>query len=82
MPAGETIYGLPTHRTTPGLGFPATIARLSIEGQQLESSVNEDTVGASFRVKLNLGTQHLPAKFFDDAGRSLDAFYVYVTKTP
>jgi len=42
--------------------------------------VHEDTLGAAFRVKLSPGAQHLSAKFFDDQGRSLDAFYVYVTK--
>lgn len=80
IPAGEPIYGSPTHRTTPGLGFPATVARLTIDGQQFETEVTADTLGAAFRVKLNAGTQHLSAKFFDDEGRSLDAFYVYVAK--
>ena len=80
MAEGEKIYGRPSHRTTPGLGFPAVEARLSIDRKQFETAVHEDTLGAAFRVKLSPGAQHLSAKFFDDQGRSLDAFYVYVTK--
>ena len=80
VPAGEKVYGRPTFRTTPGTGFPAAWARLSIGEQHVTKAVKENDAGVTFRVKLPQGSQRLSARFIDAKGRSLDAFYVYVTK--
>jgi len=80
IPPGEKVYGRPAHRSTPGEGFPATKAVLTIGRQQLTKTVGKDDTGVTFRVQLPKGSQRLSAKFVDAKGRSLDAFYVYVTK--
>ncbi|MEX0322264.1 MAG: arylsulfatase [Puniceicoccaceae bacterium] len=81
LPEGDTVYGLPSHRTTPGKGFPATEGRLFIGEQILVAEVEPNAEGIKFKVNLKAGNQHLSARFIDPEGRSLDAFYVYVTKS-
>ena len=78
--AGKTVYGKPAQRTVPGKGFPAIRARLIIGGKQLAKAVDRDATSVTFQVMLSQGSQRLSAKFVDANGRSLDAFYVYVTK--
>ena len=81
LPEGDLIYGLPSHRTTPGKGFPATEGRLFIGEQTLLGEVETNAESLIFKLDLKAGKQRLSAKFFDSQGRSLDAFYVYVTKS-
>jgi len=80
VPPGKNVYGSPAKRTTPGVGFPAVRAHLTIGGQRMTDTVSKDDAGVTFRVKLSKGSQRLSAKFVDADGRSLDTFFVYVTR--
>jgi hypothetical protein len=63
------------------MGFPVVKAQLTIGEKHFTESVDENTKGVTFRVKLSKGSQRLSAKLVDAEGRSLDALYVYVTKS-
>ena len=80
LPPGGAVYGGKSHRSTPGSGFPAVKASLSIGDQQLTASVDEETKAAVFQTKLSAGPHRIAAKFHDAEDRSLDVFYVYVSK--
>ena len=80
VPPGEKVYGRPAQRTTPGVGFPAVRAQLSIGEQHVAKAVDKTTRGATFRVRLPKGSYRLSGGFADVRGRKLDAFYVYVKK--
>ena len=80
IPAGEPVYGQSAQRTKPGRGFPAVKATLSVGDQQLTTQVGVRTKAAVFKTTLKAGSQHLSAKFHAADRRSLDAFYVYVSK--
>jgi arylsulfatase B len=77
---GGMVYGEKAHRSVPGMGFAAVKACLTIDGRQLTASVDKQTKAAAFQVKLTAGSHRISAKFFDAQGRSLDVFYVYVSK--
>jgi hypothetical protein len=61
------------------MGFAAVEARLTIDGQELITSVDAQTKAAVFQARLTAGPHRISAKFFDARGRSLDAFYVYAS---
>ena len=81
LPAGDRVYGRRAHRTTPGIGFPAVEARLTIGEQAVVQDVNTSAAGVTFRVKLSKGSRRLSTRFVDAQARSLDVFYVYITRT-
>ncbi len=81
IPPGAKVYGRPTFRTTPGMGFPAVEASLSIGDRSFTEPVDDRAKGITFRVKLPKGSHRLSARFIDAERRSLDAFYAYVTKS-
>ena len=81
LPAGDPVYSRPGHRTTPGIGFPAVAAELTIGEQHITQAVNRDAADVKFRVNLSKSSERLSARFFDSQGRSLDVFYVYITRT-
>jgi len=81
VPPGAKVYGRPAHRSTPGVGFPAVKAYLTIGGQRLTQTVSKDDAGVTFRVKLSKGSHRLSATFVDAEGSSLDVFFVYVTES-
>lgn len=81
LPPGAPVYGGKVQRSTPGSGFPAVKANLSIGDQQLTASVDQKTKAAVFHAKLPAGQHRISAKFYDAEDRSLDVFYVYVTKS-
>ena len=80
LPPGAPVYGKSAQRTTPGMGFPAVKAVLTIGDQRMTIGVDESTKAAVFQTNLGVGSHRLSATFKDADGRSLDAFYVYVTK--
>jgi arylsulfatase A-like enzyme len=80
LPAGDLVYGRPGQRSIPGRGFKAVQAQLTIGDQQYKVAVDQADVSAMFNVLLRKGTQKLSAKFTDEEGRSLDAFFVYVER--
>jgi arylsulfatase B len=80
LPPGDLVYNEKSHRSTPGTGFPAVRAVLTIDDRQLTATVNEQTKAAVLRAELVAGSHRISAKFFDAEGRSLDVFYVYVSK--
>jgi len=81
LPPGARVYGENVQRTTPGVGFPAVKAILSIDDRQLTATADEQTKAVVFQARLTAGSHRISAKFFDAQGRSLDVFYVYVSKT-
>ncbi|MCP4785969.1 MAG: hypothetical protein GY903_10150 [Fuerstiella sp.] len=81
LPPGDKVYGLRAHRTTPGTGFPAVKAQLSDGKLHITKAVKKNDAGVAFRVELAKGSQRLSAGFVDGKGKSLDAFYVYVSKS-
>ncbi|KKL60228.1 hypothetical protein LCGC14_2207410, partial [marine sediment metagenome] len=81
IPPGDKVYGRPAFRTTPGMGFPAVEASLSIGGRSFTEPVDDQAKGITFRVELPKGSHRLSARFIDAERRSLDAFYAYVTKS-
>jgi hypothetical protein len=80
LPPGDLVYNEKSHRSTPGTGFPAVRAVLTIDDRQLTATVNEQTKAAIVQTELLAGSHRISAKFFDAEGRSLDVFYVYVSK--
>jgi len=80
LPSGELVYGQPSHRSIKGIGFPATQAELSVGDQKRSVAIAKNDVAARFRTKLTKGSHRLSARFVAAGGRSLDAFYVYVSK--
>lgn len=81
LPPGGKVYGLDSHRSTPGIGFPAVKAQLSIGGKSYEKVVDGNAAGVVFKVNLKQGSNTISAKFIDGQGRTLDAFFVYVNKS-
>jgi arylsulfatase B len=80
LPPGAPVYGGKAHRSTPGAGFPAIKATLSVGDQQLTAPVDRDAKAVVFKTRLPAGAHRISAKFYDAEDRSLDAFYLYVTK--
>ena len=81
IPPGEPVYGERAHRSQKGIGFPVSEGHLLIGDQNQSVEVAKDATAATFRVKLPKGSQRISARFVATDGRSLDAFYVYVTKS-
>ncbi|MCF7848672.1 MAG: sulfatase-like hydrolase/transferase [Kiritimatiellales bacterium] len=81
IPPGAKVYGRNANRTRHGIGFPAIKANLAIGDQLLTTSVDKQTKAAVFQTKLTAGSYRLSARFHDAEGRSLDAFYVYVSES-
>jgi arylsulfatase B len=81
IPPGGLVYGEKAHRSVPGRGFDAAKACLIIDGRQSTASVDEQTKAAVFQTTLTAGSHRISARFVAVDGTSLDAFYVYVTKS-
>ncbi len=80
LPSGPPVYGEKSHRSTPGVGFPAVKAVLTIDGRELTMPVDKATKAAVFETGIAAGRHRVSGKFFAEDGRSLDAFYVHATK--
>ena len=63
-----------------GVAFPAVKAEFRIGDYHQTVRVDADMKAVSVRAPLAAGSHRLSARFFDAQGRSLDAFYVYVSK--
>ncbi|MCF7849461.1 MAG: discoidin domain-containing protein [Kiritimatiellales bacterium] len=81
LPPGAPVYGEKSHRADPGVGFAAVKATLTIGDRELTAPVDGQMKAAVFQTELTPGPQRLSARFYDAEGRSLDAFYVYVSKS-
>ena len=80
VPPGSDVPGQRAYRTAQGQGFAAVEARLAIGDLQLQYDVDPEATEVVFRARLKQGSYRLSASFLDSGQKSLDAFYVYVTK--
>jgi len=79
---GPDVPGVPAYRTTPGKGFDAIKASLTIGDVRKEKAINnsKDTTGVTFELDLNAGETQLSGTFVDSDGNELGAYYAYVTR--
>ena len=77
---GSKTPGQNGYRTSPGKPFKAVNAHLILGGQELSAPVGIKDKSISFKINLELGRDELWARFTDDSGGSIGAFYVYVTR--
>ncbi len=82
LPPGADVPGVPAYRTTPGKGFAAMTASLTVGEQQLQKNIadagKENHV--SFELDLKAGDTRLSGLFTDAKGKKLGAYYAYVTR--
>ncbi len=82
MPPSSDVPGVAAYRTTPGKGFDAKRAMLTIGDIRKErdiSNAKKDT-GVAFEVNLEAGETHLRGDFIDSDGEKLGAYYAYVLR--
>ena len=80
LPAGSDVPGVRPFRAAPGKLFAAVKAHLKIGGQELTIPVKPNDKSVTFKLKLKTGRDELWAKFSDDKGVPMGAFYAYVSK--
>ena len=79
---GPDVPGVPAYRTTPGQGFDAKNASLTIGDVHKEKSIAnaKKAEGISFELDLKAGETKLSGVFTDANGKELGAYYAYVTR--
>ena len=79
---GNDVPGVPAYRTTPGIGFNAINASLSIGGIHTEKLINnaKNASSVTFELDLEAGETHLSGLFTDAKGEKLGAYYAYITR--
>lgn len=80
LEAGADVPGVKAFRAAPGQPFAAANAHLKLGGKELTLPVKEGAKSVTFRLKLKPGRDELWAKFTDEAGTPMGAFYAYVTQ--
>ena len=80
LEAGADVPGVKAFRAAPGQPFAAANAHLKLSGKELTLPVKEGAKSVTFRLKLKPGRDELWAKFTDEAGTPMGAFYAYVTQ--
>ena len=80
LPTGKAVPGADAFRAAPGKSFDAVSASLVLGGQSLEKKIAEGASSVTFQVSLEPGNDELWAKFRDDQGNEMGAFYAYVRK--
>ena len=80
LEAGADVPGVKAFRAAPGQPFAAANAHLKLGGKELTLPVKEGAKSVTFRLNLKPGRDELWAKFTDEAGTPMGAFYAYVTQ--
>ncbi|MCP5557743.1 MAG: arylsulfatase [Verrucomicrobiaceae bacterium] len=81
LPPGKAVPGVAAYRTTPGLGFAARTAKLSIAGKELEAAVpGADATHVDFELDLPAGVTKLQGTFIAADGAELGSYYAVVEK--
>ncbi len=80
LAAGADVPGVKAFRAIPGKTFAAVKAHLKLGGEELTLPVKEGAKRVTFRLNLKPGRDELWAKFTDETGTPMGAFYAYVTK--
>ena len=80
LEAGADVPGVKAFRAAPGQPFAAANAHMKLSVKELTLPVNEGAKSVTFRLKLKPGRDELWAKFTDEAGTPMGAFYAYVTQ--
>lgn len=80
LPAGKPVSGAKAFREVEGAAFPAVVASLKLGGFSLEKPVKKGATSVSFRLPLQASSDELWAKFSDEKGNSIGAYYAYVKK--
>ncbi len=82
VPPGIDVPGVPAYRTTPGKGFNAITASLTIGDTRKQKAISrpKETPGVSFELELKAGETKLSGVFTDAKGNELGAYYAYVTR--
>lgn len=81
LPPGADVPGVKAYRTTPGKGFPATMASLEIAGQKAESKITDpQATSVAFELDLPAGVTKLSGTFTAADGRQLGAYYAVVKR--
>jgi arylsulfatase A-like enzyme len=80
LPTGKAVPGANAFRAAPGKAFAAVSASLVLGGQSLEKKIGKGESSVTFQVSLEPGNDELWAKFRDEQGNEMGAFYTYVRK--
>ena len=63
-----------------GKALSLKTARLSVGDQEATQSIDPEAEGVTFTFRLDAGEMQLRTFLTDDAGESLGAYYVFVTR--
>ncbi len=80
IPSGEPVPGLRAFRETPGVGFDATQAIISLNGETFNQAVHPGDREVSFDVVLESGRLNLGSWFENEIGEQFSAYYAYVER--
>lgn len=77
---GDPVPGLTAYRDAPGVALPIVGAGITIAGQTMEMTIDEDVAEVVFEIDLPAGDAELEAQFTMESGDVEGAFYAYVEK--
>ncbi|MCF6312404.1 MAG: arylsulfatase [Verrucomicrobiales bacterium] len=79
---GADVPGVPAYRTTPGKGFAAILATLTIGDQHLKKVIADAKKEkyVTFELDLKAGDTQLSGLFIDAEGNKLGSYYAYVKR--